>query len=49
MYCRLESLIETDTRIQNHVKESLNGYSKVVQRLNTLIDYKLFNRIAQIL
>ena len=49
MYCRLESLKETDTGIQNHIKESLYGYSKVVKRLNTLIDYKLFNRIAQIL
>ena len=49
MYCRLESLKETDTGIQNHIKESLYGYSKVIKRLNTLIDYKLFNRIAQIL
>ena len=48
MYCRLESLKETDTGIQNHIKESLYGYSKVVKRLNTLIDYKLFNTIAQI-
>ena len=45
----LESLKETETCIQNHIKESLYGYSKVVKRLNTLIDYKLFNRIAQIL
>ena len=45
----LESLKETETCIQNHIKESLYGYSKVVKRLNTLIDYKLLNRIAQIL
>ena len=49
MYCRLESLKETDTGIQNHIKESLYGESKFVKRLNTLIDYKLFYRIAQIL
>ena len=49
MYCRLESLKQTDTGIQNHIKESLYGYTKVVKRLNTLIDYKLFTRIAQIL
>ena len=49
MYCRQESLKETDIGIQNHMKESLYGYSKVVKRLNTLIDYTLFNRIAQIL
>ena len=48
MYWRLEQLKETDTGIQNHIKESLYGYSKVVKRLNTLIDYKLFNRIAQL-
>ena len=47
MYCRLESLKETDTGIQNHIKESLYGYSKIDKRLNTLIDYKLFNRKAQ--
>ena len=49
MYCRLESLKETDTGIQNHIKESLYGNSKVDKRFNTLIDYTLFNRIAQIL
>ena len=32
MYCRQESLKETDTGIQNHIKESLYGYSKVVKR-----------------
>ena len=37
MYCRLESLKETDTGIQNHIKESQYGYCK---RLNILIDNK---------
>ena len=46
---RLESLKETDIGIQNHIKESPYGYSKFVKRLNTLIDYKLFHRITQIL
>ena len=32
MYCRKESLKETETGIQNHIKESLYGYSKVVKR-----------------
>ena len=42
MYCRLESLKETDTGVQNHIKESLYGYSysKVVKRL---FDFKLSN------
>ena len=40
MYCRLDSLKETDTGIQNHIKESLYSYSKVAKILNTLIDYK---------
>ena len=35
MYCRLESLNETDVCIQIHIKESIYGYSKVVKRLNT--------------
>ena len=38
MYCRLESLKETYTGIQNQIKESLYGYSKVIKRLITLID-----------
>ena len=49
MYCRLESLKETDYGIQNHIKESLDGYCKVVKRLNTLIECKMFTRIPQIL
>ena len=37
MYCRLESLKERDTRIQNHIKESLYGHSKVVKRFKTVV------------
>ena len=33
MYCRLESLKETDTGIQNHIKESLYVYIKFVKWL----------------
>lgn len=49
MYCRLESVKETNTSFQNRVKESIYVIVKLLKDWKHSLEYELFYRKIQIL